>query len=277
MTTKKANTDPTFPAPPANAPPGEPEEAAPGSEPIDEILDGLGKPAPDRAYAAPKSPPPKAAHDTIPVDNVILREPTQPGLGDGLNVTPEERARLDALMKAHARRHAEGELGELPAGDRDADTSPPMRRLDRHDVKTDPSARRRRASALPKIGLLVAGLVAAAVIVFVATRQNKQSGADGAASSATATTATTAPTATATTPTATATDTVPAIPTTNVESLPSPTATGRPVATGRPAHTATSASNGQPAHAASTATTAAPTSTQPPPPGMHLLPDDPHK
>ena len=101
---KTANTNPNFPAPPPN---GEPD--------VDSLLDGLRGPiALDVKKTSPESsgqdaaefqasarlPPSRADHETNPDARVIVETTPVPPVAEGLEVSPEERARMDAMFAA---------------------------------------------------------------------------------------------------------------------------------------------------------------------------------
>jgi hypothetical protein len=220
--TKKVDTDPNFPSAPSST--TEPE--------IDDLLADLGKPKPldhkekrsssagiDAAeyQAQPRVPPQRADHNTFPNAPVIVHQ-TNPGVAppaNPLNVTPEERRRLEEELEERrkAREHAE----------RDAETAP--RRTDPTGVSSDPP---RPPMSLPIFAVLLL-VVVAAVIIGVAIRA-KSTSSNATSSSTSATT----------TPSATQTS-VPIVPTT-IETAPSNVTTATATAT-------------QTTHVVSTATT----------------------
>jgi hypothetical protein len=149
------------------------------------------------------------------------------------------------------------------------DTTPPPEPVRRELTPTEPGQRQRSLRTR-----LVASAVAFAVVIALGALLVKLGGNAGS-SLAPPTHATATATATATeteteTAAETATETVPTIKTTSVEALPTVATTAA-----RPAHSHASTH----AHPTSAppATTAAPHPTGSAPPGLNLLPDDPHR
>ncbi len=231
--TKKANTDPSFP------PRGEHSEEA-----VDKMLDGLAKPfqlkptanRPDSAgehaieyQAEPRTPPARVEHVTFPNAPVIVTQ-TDPGIaprGGPLNVTPEERKRLEEEFEYRRK------MSGRDVVERNADTGP--RKTDPPGLTTDPP---RHGSPLPKLVIAFIALIAICVIAFVATRQPKPS-----------------PTNSTTTVTATATATAPVTATTTVApTMTAPATTTAPTQTSAPTSPTSTTQVRSPTTATATAT-----------------------
>ena len=127
MKSKPSETDPNFPPP--------------RTDTVDQLLKGLGKPfaldvkktAADSSgldaaqyQAAPHAPPARGEHHTIPNARVIVAPTPVPQPAHGaLEVTPEERERLDEMVAEHRKALEE-----------------PLRRSDPPAVQTDPRPRK---------------------------------------------------------------------------------------------------------------------------------------
>ena len=241
--TKKVNTDPNFP-PPATEPD------------LDGLLADLGKPTPldhkekrsssagtDAAeyQAEPRVPPQRAEHNTFPNAPVIVHQ-TDPGIApppNVLQVTPEERKRLDEEFEYRRKAREALKPEELAAAERNADTGP--RRMDPPGVTSDPP----RPSTVSKTIVALALVVVVVVTIVAIAMRTKTSTSTVSTTTTTASTRTTGPIVSATTtstspiaPTATTTQTIPVVVTstrptathTNVVGPPTAT-TGTPTAT----------------------------------------------
>ncbi len=202
---KKTNTDPNFPPPPAND--------------VDDLLDGLRKPiALDVKKTSAESsgldaaeyqgsarlPPAREDHATVPNDRVIVEKTPVPPLAEGLEVTPEERERLNALFAAATAPPSEPRKSDPPA----VQTEPPV----------IPTRKTNLVSIFTMIG---AAVVIGAIIVWLLAPHEAPTKTDAAPSATPTTSASVAPAPT--TP-----------PTTSA--LPTPTAS-HPTPTPRPSAT----------------------------------------
>jgi hypothetical protein len=209
----------------------------------------------------------KASEPAAPVDK---NAETQPGAGK-----VERRSdTVDDLLDGFGTSRP-----DLPRILPKEDTTPPPEPVKRELTPTSPGVRQQTRSRL------LAAAIAFAIVVLGGVAILKMSAKTPAASSSATAPATA--TATATTATATATDTataaateVPPIPTKSVEALPTVAKTSEPppahsVHAASPSHTATAPTASPPPHATTTALAPHPPGSAPP--GLNLLPDDPHR
>jgi hypothetical protein len=180
---------------------------------------------------------------------------TEPGIGK----VERKNDTVDALLDGFGT-----DRPNLPRIMPNVDTTPPPEPVRKELTPTAPGKRQRTRN------MVVATLVTFAVVAAVGVGLVKY-GNNNTATPAPTTTVTVTVTATATAPTTTTatTETVPSITTTAIESLPTVKTSTPQATTSRPVHSSTATT--------ATATQTAPRPTGSAPPGMNLLPDDPHR
>jgi hypothetical protein len=194
------------------------------------------------------SPPPSKP---IAVDKTAVTEP-------GIGKVDRRSDTVDDLLDGFGT-----ERPNLPRILPNNDTTPPPDPVKKELTPTAPGARQRSRN------MVLATIVTFAVVAAVGVAVVKYASNGSTAAPTTTTTATATATTTAT---ATATETMTPITTTAIDSLPT-------VKTSAPQTTATAPATARTVHSATTATATqtAPHPTGSAPPGMNLLPDDPHR
>jgi hypothetical protein len=192
-----------------------------------------------------KAAPPASASGPVVVDKNAATEP-------GIGKVERKSDTVDALLDGFGT-----ERPNLPRILPNADTTPPPEPLRKELTPTAPGKRQRTRN------MVFATLVTFAVVVAVGVAVVKYGSASSTAAPSPPTTVTVTVTTTVTAP---PTETMAPITTMAIESLP-PVKTSAPPTTSKSVHSATTA----------TATQTAPRPTGSAPPGMNLLPDDPHR
>ena len=220
---------------------------------------GLGPGSEDRRREVRK------AQDDLDSRSKLKAAETEPGIGK-----VERRSdTVDELLDGFGTSRPDLPHRILPK----EDTTPPPEPVRRELTPTEPGKRQRLRN------MILASVVSFGVIVGVGVVAVRMSG-HGAGSTAAPPTATATATETAVA-TATATETVPPITTMSVEALPT-VATGTATTSAPATHphhsgSAHPTSTTPPQTTATATTTAAPHPTGSAPPGLNLLPDDPHR
>lgn len=226
--------------------------------------EGLGPGSEDRRREVRKAQEELDSHSKLkgaqPVDKNAVTEP-------GLGKVEKRSDTVDSLLDGFG--PARQDLPRILPNKND--TTPPPEPVRKELTPTEPGRRQKLRNRVIA-GVLAFGVVVGAGVVIVRMGAHQDAATPAPSATDTAHPANTA----VATPTATATETVPTITTMSVEALPT-VKTSAPAHSTHATHASSSHATSAPTATTTAATTAAPRPTGSAPPGLNLLPDDPHR